>query len=328
MAYWLYENVIVENDERAPQFALFSTTNWMKALSFEINNEHGNNSLEQFESCRKIFNENVVTKGAQLPLAAIYEPLFHSLLFCTTLISMNRSLGANIWTYPSAIISWYYSYYNGFRSILCANNQRVDETHTAVIKALNSSVRAKLPHPFNLVAVYDKDESYKLMLPNYPESQSSRLARDFDETRETAREMIVGYLNGTVKYEIDKTKKLILADKNVSFTDFRTKAAKELRNKRLQHEINFMHCAFRYRGKANYRDAIFMAYGQKDLLVDTPFLCNLANTARFSFICALAYVEKLIGKKTTKAFLDDLKVNLRGGTSASSEELFWKEFAI
>ena len=40
MDKWLYKEVLKEDNLRAPSFARQSTINWMKALRFEIINEH------------------------------------------------------------------------------------------------------------------------------------------------------------------------------------------------------------------------------------------------------------------------------------------------
>lgn len=328
MSYWLFKNVIQEDNARAPEWSLQSTLNWMKVLSYEINREHGDTPDSQFDSCRKIFTSRSKVKGVTIPTAEIFEPLFHSLTFCVALITINRSTDKQPWIYPSVVVSWYYSCYNAFRSMLCANNQRIADTHASVIKCLNSGLRKSLPHPLNMIAVRASGEIYHSRLPDYPDSVSFDLVKAFNGTPEAARGMILQYLSGTAQYEVDKTKEAILKDKKFKFTNFRTKEAREQRDRQLQNEINFMHCAFRYRGKANYRDAIFMTYGQRDLSTETTFIDDLATTARFAFITALAYAEYQVGKKKVRSFLDDLRTNFRGITNATKEEVFWMDLSV
>lgn len=328
MSYWLYENVIQVDDARAPQWALQSTLNWMKALNYEINREHGESPDSQLDSCRKVFASRCRSKGVTLPMAEIFEPLFHSLTFCTSLITINRSTSKQPWIYPSAVISWYYSYYNAFRSMLCANNQNIADTHTSVIKCLNSGLRKCLPHPLNMIATRINGENYQSSLPDYPSAVSFDLVKSFNGTPENAQGMIVQYLSGTTKYEADKTKDSILKSNRVNFTNFRTKEAREQRDRQLQSEINFMHCAFRYRGKANYRDAIFITYGQRDFSTDTTFVSDLATTACFAFIAALAFAEYQVGRKKVRSFLDDLRTNFRGIANAEKEEVFWMNWSV
>ena len=94
---------------------------------------------------------------------------------------------------------------------------------------------------------------------------------------------------------------------------------------RLQNEISFLHCAFRYRGKANYRDAIYLTYGSGDLAAAGEFFGDLARCAQFLSLVALAFIERRIGRPHTKAFVDDLKKNLRGVSLATPFELFWDQ---
>lgn len=328
MSYWLYEHVVQDNDSRAPHWALQSTLNWIKALNYEIAAEHGQSTIDQYVSCQKIFRQNCKSKGVNLSIAKVFEPLFHSLTFCNSLISINRTCHNLPWVFPSAVVSWYYCYYNAMRAILCANNQEASENHSSVIKSLNSGMRKHLPYPLNMVAKHVKDETYTVELPSYPEIQNYDLVKPFVEDRDIARAMLVKYLSGTASYETERTKENILKNKKTVFKDFRTKEAREQRNSQLQKEINFLHCAFRYRGKANYRDAIYITYGRKEPLLKGTFTKDLASTAKFAFLCALAYAEYQLGKNRVKFFLNDLHANLRGITEETDEEAFWKDIVI
>jgi hypothetical protein len=84
-----------------------------------------------------------------------------------------------------------------------------------------------------------------------------------------------------------------------------------------------MNCAFRYRGKANYRDGIYISYGTRDIRNGKEFVEALSFTSRFSFVCALAFVTHRIGEQKTKAFIDDVSTNLRGNGQAENDERFW-----
>jgi hypothetical protein len=85
-----------------------------------------------------------------------------------------------------------------------------------------------------------------------------------------------------------------------------------------------MHCAFRYRGKANYRDAIYISYGSRELLHRDEFLRALATSSKFIFVCALAFARVRLGQDISQKFLTDLHSNLRDIDTARQEELFWK----
>lgn len=322
---WLYEQMKTKKKDINPMFSMQSTLNWMIALDFEIKSEHGDTIEEQIESCRNIF-KHIKTRNGEMDLTPIFGPMFHSLTFSVNLISISNS-ECKPWMFPSAIIIWYYAIYNAFKSILASFDGRETDTHSSMIRSLDDcGIRDKLPHPFNMIAKRVQDENYSVQLPSYPEigqSISNALARSFDNTVEMARSMILEYLNGTCKYECDRIKDEILKKKK--FDNFRTKIAREYRDSRLHEEINFLNCAFRYRGKANYRDAIFLTYGDDDIRLNNTFINSLRNVSIFSFICAFTYAEKRIGKRKTNEFLEDIKNNFRGQSIATEGELFWRE---
>jgi hypothetical protein len=154
------------------------------------------------------------------------------------------------------------------------------------------------------------------------------LLRSFTPDRQIAQGMLLQYLSGTSNYEADKTKRALLKQHKGRFGDFRTKAAREIRDSALQDTINFLHCAFRYRGKANYRDAIYIAYGAKGMPAEEEFRLARTTTAQFASICAIAYIKVQTGKKNLTSFLEDLRVNFRGFENLEGSEKFWAELQV
>jgi hypothetical protein len=71
-----------------------------------------------------------------------------------------------------------------------------------------------------------------------------------------------------------------------------------------------MHAAFRYRGKANYRDVIYLTYGTQARDVK-GYLRDLATVAQFTFICAHECVRRRVGATAMSAFEADVVTNLR-----------------
>lgn len=329
---WLYEQI--KNDTQLnskswnPEFSLPSTLNWMQALAYEITSEYGETSIEQFIQCRSSFAKKVKPLGRQTPLAPIFGSLFHALTFNVTLISMTEAQLCRPWIFPSAIVSWYYTVYNAFRCIVASSlGENPPEKHAALQKCLfGTNIRPNLPHPFNMLATYEHNEDYDILLPSYPETASSKLEETFTQTRSQSQGMIFSYLKGTASWEVDSRKPQIKKDLKVE--NFRTKEAREGRNEKLRKnlpEVNFLHCAFRYRGKANYRDSIFLTYGQDDSRISGLFVESLETVARFAFLCGLAYAERRVGKKSAKDFLIDVSRHFRGRVNASSKEKFWDE---
>lgn len=186
-------------------------------------------------------------------LAPIFGPLFHSLTFAVTLTSIVETQTCRPWIFPSGIISWYYATYNAFRSIVEASGTEAPDNHTGLQKCLlGTNIRPKLPYPFDMVAMYERNEDYRIELPSNPTVTTTSLDQTFTQSRPQTQGMLLTYLKGTAAWEVDKKKEEL--KKRDKFKNFRGKEARGKRNQQLQKnlpEINFLHCASRYRGKAN-----------------------------------------------------------------------------
>ncbi len=327
MEYWLYNQIVSEESDREPRLALLSTINWAKALAFEIEQEHGATPQEQYQSCLQFHRSTTQGNGTTLGNAAVFEPLFSSLNNTLTLVTLSHEsskLDARPWIIPGLIVCWYYAVYTSIRAILAANNIGAPDTHTGVIKTLNNSFRNRLPHPLNMQAKWLRNEEFSKELPSCLNQQlkGRQLISNFDGTRKCAQEMLIGYLSGTIDREAGIIKERLKSKHKLD--SFRTKAAKQVRDDAFkQLEANFMSCAFRYRGKANYRDAIYISYGARELVERNELVGSLTNSARFAFLNALAFITYRVGPETTKKFILDVTTNLRGIDSGLNEERFW-----
>lgn len=91
-------------------------------------------------------------------------------------------------------------------------------------------------------------------------------------------------------------------------TDFRTKASRELRNSRLQKKsIGFVHQASRYRGKANYREALFLAYGPATETYLSGFIHDMDTVLKAFLTMAGAFSKKRLGKDLWSEFVADVE---------------------
>jgi hypothetical protein len=325
MTFWLYKAITEEDSDREPQLALQSTVNWARSLAFEIAAEHGGSLRQQYHSCLRRFRTNTQGGGSQLATPAIFEPLFSTLTNALSVVShATDEPGPRPWALPGVIVSWYYSTYTAMRSMLAASGVDAPETHGGVMNSVGATLRSRLPHPLNMLARWQRNEEFSKELPDYPGVGSRDLTTAFSETRQCAQEMLLGYLSGTRQREVDKVKERLR--KAHRLQDFRAKNAREIRDKALRSQVyNFMHCAFRYRGKANYRDAIYIAYGSRDLPHSDDFLRALAVSSKFAFVCALAFLTHRLGAARPREFVADVAANLRGVDAARPEELFWRD---
>ena len=134
--------------------------------------------------------------------------------------------------------------------------------------------------------------------------------------------MLLGYLSGTAAYYADEAKERIRAEGK--YQVFRTQEAKAVRDKRLLAEIGFLHCAYRYRGKANYRDAVYLTYGSTVPPESAEFIEDLAIVSRFYFLCAVAFTKRRVGAELIQEFSADLARNVRSLDKDDPQMYFWE----
>lgn len=321
MSSWLYTQITAETPGRAPRFAEQSTQNWFQALAHEVIHEHGSSAAEQLRACRRAVKNERPVSGTALRAGAIFEPLFGAIsnaMALTTIASDSRSVG---WHRPAAVVTWYYAIYGSIRSMFAVAGQAVAENHGAAMRTYVSLLRQRMPHPFDMVARHRKAEQYELQLPLYPETEKYDLTLSFTPSSQAARGMLLQYLGGTAGWYTDRTKERLKQRHKI--TSFHRKEAKALRDEALEPQIGFMHCAFRIRGKANYRDAMFLTYGARELTASPDFVISLATTARFVTLAALAFAERQIGVESVRNFVADMQSNIRGIAHATPDETYW-----
>jgi hypothetical protein len=82
--------------------------------------------------------------------------------------------------------------------------------------------------------------------------------------------------------------------------------------------IAFLHQASRYRGKANYRDAIYLAYGKSLPKQLEGFIDDLASVLLPFTAMAAAYTSMRMGRELWSAFMEDLETKRSVTTSPKS----------
>ena len=204
--------------------------------------------------------------------------------------------------------------------MFASSAQSVNDNHTSAANIFATGIRQQLPHPLNMVAHRKKgSQAYEPRLPDFASAAPFDLQKPIAGSRSNAQGMLLQYLKGSAKFYVDHAKE------DLPFKVFNTKVAKDALYKRLRDQVGFLHCAFRYRGKANYRDAIYLTYGSKIPHGSIAFLDNLCAVSRFVFVLASAYVQRRVGTKSTAEFSKDLSANLRGVANGPQSLLFWKD---
>lgn len=106
--------------------------------------------------------------------------------------------------------------------------------------------------------------------------------------------------------------------KALGVTDFRSKNARALRDSRLGGKsVGFAHQASRYRGKANYREALFLAYGASTETYLTGFTDDLSVVLRGFLAMAGAFCKRKLGAVLWAEFVFDVGAKRAFSTSAA-----------
>ena len=323
-------DLLTEGGKRKPEFARHATLNWAAALAFEIEQEYGPTPAQQYRACVDHFASKGLDGGASANKSMV-EPLLLSLTNAMALCTLSEavSLQGRAWMMPSASVTWYYATYMAVRSMLASIGlQDIPETHRGTTKSFDASLRRILPHPVNVVSIHRRAEDYRLVLEAYPEEKAGcNLADAHEGTRGHARGMLLGYISGTTKREVDIIKAR-LRKKN-EWEIFRTKVARHASDEALSGtSFNFLNCAFRFRGKANYRDAAFLVLGPEDGKSSSKFVTDLAVSSQFMFTCALALFRTKSGKRAAREFISDAATRMRGVSSLSEGERFWIDLPV
>jgi hypothetical protein len=130
-----------------------------------------------------------------------------------------------------------------------------------------------------------------------------------------ARGALCSYLKGTCEYrqeDIEERVKESHEYRQLNVADFRTKAALQLRDAALRSEaVNFLWQAFRFRGKANYRDAMYLSYGNDNTPALRDLNADLATSANAFAKMAAHYTSRRTEAGTWTAFVDDVVASAR-----------------
>ncbi len=301
---WLLNKLFTNGDQPKPRFAFQGTVNWMRGVAILTENHFSHEDLRQFYQAvqRRRANEEAD--------ALAYECLTMSLHNVSAIDSMEEIENP----YPivrSAIIAWYYATYYAAKAMLAASSGTDPQTHAAAGKIWQSElVDAQLAKP-------PFDLSISNITPSHVQEVMHNLrggnAHDLN-LEPTDREMALGaaysYLKGTAEYEqwrLEEQVKDSAAYKQGGFDSFRSNAAKALRDAKLRPaQVNFLVQAFRYRGKANYRDAIYLSYGRDDTVRVRLFVTDLGTVSGAFSLMAAHYVAKRVVRNDWASFVADI----------------------
>lgn len=290
-----------------PAFSLPGTLNWMHALAILVKH-NGIDQASMKAVCASVQKGTLTDQAAN----SAFEQLLMSLHHLASLKAMG-TLANKIDPARSAIVTWYYGVFHAASAMIASQDGSYQDNHGETANSWDRQFNGRpyVPAPFSyrVTTLIKKDMENQIV--------GLRGANTFNLNHEptTPNEAFgacMSYLQGSAnwrrEYIEDEVKRRDLA--KLGLHNFRTRAAQEVRDARLQGKCyGFVHQAFRYRGKANYREALFISYGNHVEAMLNRFHSDLF-VALEGFLCmAGAFCARRIGAELWNGFHDDLTAN-------------------
>lgn len=311
MPNWLLDRLFDHQDQPMPRFAFQGTMNWMRALAILASTgELKRDALKQHYSSVQRRQPN-----------AEADTLAYEML----LMSHHNAASLEAFASPDlnhydvlrvGIVAWYYATYYACKSMIAAASGSDPQTHAKTARIWQSDIveNGLAVGPFRYV-LNDLTPASVTKEIDSLRGQNPHDLNTRPDGEDSAYGAIVSYLKGTAEYvrwQVEEEVRGSREFRALGVDNFRTKAAREIRDKALSNEkVNFLIQAFRYRGKANYRDSIYLSYGADNSDTVTEFVSDLSVVAAKFVTMACHYVARRAEKGTWQSFVDDLDANSR-----------------
>ncbi|MER9847712.1 hypothetical protein NKJ55_10145, partial [Mesorhizobium sp. M0106] len=209
------------------------------------------------------------------------------------------------------IVTWYYGVYGAASAMIAACDGSFPDNHAATAQQWDRQFPANglAMAPFgdrlsNLLESTLKRELAPIR------ARGKHSLTTVPATPEQAWGCCAEYLSGTAGWEQWNIQERLVDDrefKALGVDNFRTLPARQIRDAwYAKRGLAFLHQASRYRGKANYRDAIFLAYGKSVERLLEGFIHDLADVLKSFSAMAAGYASMRMGRERWSAFIDDL----------------------
>lgn len=303
---WLLDRLFAHNEQPVPRFAFQGTVNWMRALAIATASpDFDDTSLHAFYGhvLRRAPNQTADTLA--------YECLLMAMSQAAAAQHLASAPGNAYDACRAAIVAWYYAIYYASKAMLAARSGADPQTHTEAARIFQTEIVATglARYPFDLCVTNLIPASVGPQIDALRGGSTSDL-NTTPTTALEARGALCSYLKGTCEYrqwEIEERIKRGAAFRALGVINFRTAAARRLRDAALTGEsVGFLLQAFRYRGKANYRDAIYLAYGVNNAALVGGLNADLAASSLAFVRMASHYVSRRVEAGTWALYVDDL----------------------
>ncbi|WP_019594113.1 hypothetical protein [Thioalkalivibrio sp. ALM2T] len=291
-----------------PHFALASTVNWMRALRLLIEDEgidFGN--AEGFYK-----GEGKRRMGVRVE-NTVLEQLFLALHHLSALEQLRGGVTATDYA-RVGVLAWYYGIANAASAMTAAQAGSFQEDHSGTARQWDEQIASRnlamAPFSWRLNSLVEK--TYKPEVKAYKQGSIGKLIYRPENVAE-ARGAVAEYLSGSAGWyawrameELKKSRQF----RDLGVENFRTRAAQELRDERLKKKsLCFIHLAYRYRGKANYREALFLAYGRDTETTLADFAADMSAVLRAFLTMAGAFSKRRLGASLWSDFVKDVDTN-------------------
>jgi hypothetical protein len=297
-----------------PEYALQSTVSWMRSLEFLTRTINYTTASAAYQGLGRR-DMHVLVENTVL------EQLFLALHHLSALQTMT---GAPVQADVArlGILGWYYGISNAASAMTAAQNGSFQEDHAGTARMWDSAIAAQGlaigPFGWRVTTLVEKD--YASEVEAYRNGNQGSLQWAIASESE-AIGAAASYLKGSAKWHAEKQESAVRETrefKALQVDNFRTKAARELRDSKLAgRPMGFVHQASRYRGKANYREALFLAYGKDTEKTLRGFVSDQAAVLRAFIAMAGAFSARKLGRTTWEAFVADVQANRAFSADAS-----------
>lgn len=289
------------------RFALPSTINWMRGLAILVDNF----ALDYGAACdfyAKVRRRTLSDREVN----SICEQLLFSLHQIAALQAI-REVSNKADVARAGIVTWYYGIYGAASAMIAAADGSFPDNHRATAQQWDHQLAANglVMSPFGDRFPNLLDATVKSELA----SVRSRGKHSLTITPTAAAQAwgcCVEYLSGTADWEQWNIRERVRKSrefKALKVDSFRSRLAREMRDAWYsKSSIAFLHQASRYRGKANYRDAIYLAYGRSVPAMLEGFIYDLVVVLTSFSAMAAAYASIRMGREYWSAFIEDLEV--------------------
>ena len=302
-----------------PQWALPSSVNWVASLRILTETAPIN-----FANAHTFYVSHGRRDMTPLVENTVFEQLFLALHHLSALKQL-ATIRPVTDVARIGVLAWYYGISNAASAMIAAEQGSFQEDHTNTARMYDTLIAGRnlAMGPFGWRVSSLLESTFKPEISQIRgDSMGSLQAKPSNAGEATAA--AASYLSGSAKYFADRVAEDVRKSANfkkLGVENFRTKAARELRDERLaQRSICFLHQAIRYRGKANYREALYMAYGRSVETILRDYVTDLAAVLQAFLAMVGAFASRKLGKTLWGEFVSD--VDEKRAFSAATKDVW------